>query len=476
MNELKAIFRRLHRSAVFKNFSILTVSSLAVQIITVLTIMRIARHLLPEDFGKYSFIIALSSIYFTFSSFGARNVVIKAIAVKPELNDKIFYSSLIIRIIVLIFVITLIFSYNHLFSKIKLQESLVIILSFYVTFLTIWDSLESVSYGFQKMKLPSLLNLIAAGVIICCIFSLPVLYLTVFNILLITLIIQVLKTLIYWILLINSKLITTKYNFDFYFIKVFVLKSMPFFILSIFTLISTQLPLIYLEQNSTKEQIAYFNIANRIMSPMQLLIFALFSSFFPTLARLYKTDKLRFDKLVDSMFHAIVFSGIFFSLVLSLFSDSIVHILFGQSYISAAPVVSTQCWYTILFTIFCFIGTVLAAINKQKLLSFLSFFYACVSIPCLYLGSKYGAVGLSIGFVVTAILNMTYHIYWLQKSISYKWRVSEIVYLSLLFGTSILVSFYFLDKPLYVKLSLFPIIFTLGILLLLKYRSKWAFN
>lgn len=58
-------------------------------------------------------------------------------------------------------------------------------------------------------------------------------------------------------------------------------------------------------------------------------------------------------------------------------------------------------------------------ISKNGIAS-LSIFYACVNAPLLWYCSKNGSNWSSYGYIVGALLNMTYHIYYLQKAMPVK--------------------------------------------------------
>jgi O-antigen/teichoic acid export membrane protein len=101
--------------------------------------------------------------------------------------------------------------------------------------------------------------------------------------------------------------------------------------------------------------------------------------------------------------------GIWGCLCFTLFSKEVVLFLYGNEYLGSVKVILIQCWFTLLFGIFCTIGTVLNSFDKQRLLAILSIIYGTLCIPVFFIGSKYGAIGLAWAFVIGACINMTYH-------------------------------------------------------------------
>ena len=132
--------------------------------------------------------------------------------------------------------------------------------------------------------------------------------------------------------------------------------------------------------------------------------------------------------------------GIIGAFVISLFRTEIISILFGPKYILSADAMAYQCWYTVLYALFCLIGTVLGALNRQKLLAILSTFNAIVVTPILWIGAHHGAKGLAIAFVAGALVNMTYTWYYFQKYLPKKIDIKYSLTLFLAIISSIFVS------------------------------------
>ena len=133
---------------------------------------------------------------------------------------------------------------------------------------------------------------------------------------------------------------------------------------------------------------------------------------------------------------------------LSLVSNEIIDLLYGPSYAKSSEVFNIQIWYTVLYCSLCYIGMILSAINKQVLLAKLSFVYAIVATPCLFVGSLYGSVGLSVSFLISAVLNLTYHIYYMQKALDEKIPYNAIFSSFGIFAVLLLISYFTHGLPL----------------------------
>jgi O-antigen/teichoic acid export membrane protein len=425
LNYITGIVKKIASNRVVNNFSALTLSNILVQGITIFSSIKIARSLAPDDFGLFSYLLTLSYIYSILGGLGMRQVIIRTVAVHPNQSTLLFKKSFLLRMLMFLPLVAGILVYNSYFSKIKLDEISLFLLGGNILFLSIWDTLESINYGHQNMKLPSIVQLVFTVLWVVVILILPASMIQVNVVLGITVILQILKTGVLYLFSIRKNFIsfisTTKEKLQVNLVK----ESSSFFLLSVFTLITTQIPVVYLEQNSTDTEIAYYNIALRIIGPVQMLLLTFMNVLYPVIARIFAKDTNKFSNTIKNVYIFLLLLGNAGAFTLSLFSKELIFLMYGEAYGQAAQVFNIQIWYTILYSTLCYIGMILSAINKQVLLAKLSFAYALIATPSLFIGSKFGAIGLSVGFLVGALLNLTYHYYYLQKSLPEEipWKV-----------------------------------------------------
>ena len=150
-----------------------------------------------------------------------------------------------------------------------------------------------------------------------------------------------------------------------------------------------------------------------------------------------------------------------------MFKSEVVLLLYGESYASTGEVLNLQCWYMVLFSVFGFIGNTLGAADKQKWIASLSIFYAFVNAPLLWYCSKFGATGLSYGYLIGSVLNMTYHIYYLQKAMPIKIPTQTFI-----IAFSIMICGFFLSVSISDSLSLYIRILFVIIVFLLIFLCK----
>ena len=200
--------------------------------------------------------------------------------------------------------------------------------------------------------------------------------------------------------------------------KKYITESFPFYILMLMGLFTSQFPVVFLENNAGLREVAYFNSANKLIMPMMILVNTIFNAYFPNQSQLYATDRNKFTSQTKLLLMLVALFVSISAFLVSMFRYEIVNILYGQQYLDAVDVMAYQSWYMALYALFCLNGNTLGAADSQKKLAVCSIAYAVVSTPILYFSSIYGAVGLSIGFIVTSFINLLYIFPIMMKTIS----------------------------------------------------------
>ena len=409
---------------ILKNFSVLTLSNAVTQLLFIFSSIRIARVLTPLTYGTYNLLQLHISIFVVIASLGVRNIVIRSIARDKLILKKLFYISAILRtggflLSILIFFIYYLLYHNY--SNILFIWVIVAVLA--TSFL---DLFESVAFGLEKMELSGLINLSSTLLWVFSILIIPVSKLTVNSIFGLFVIFGLLKTIAYFFLLYKDKYLK---GFTLSLVKkedllLFSKECFPYYYLGLFTLLSNQIPLLFLEYRSGVEQIGFFNIASKVLMPINLVFTTILAAVFPNLSRLFVSNLKGFIKNVKLIFVLIAIFGIAGAFGVTLFRKEVVQLLYGEKYINSSLVMGYQCWYIAVYSLVCLIGTILGAINRQKELSYLSIACTIIQVPILWYGAKYGAQYLSAAFLFATSIIFFIHIYvinrYLKKELSYR--------------------------------------------------------
>src|SRR5712691_2178865 len=89
--------RELARSRSARNWSLLVGSSLAVQLLSMLATIRIARQLAPGGYGEFNLVQALAMLGMLLAGLGTRQVLIRLCAQRPDRTRHLLFAAAAIR-------------------------------------------------------------------------------------------------------------------------------------------------------------------------------------------------------------------------------------------------------------------------------------------------------------------------------------------------------------------------------------------
>ncbi|HET8962746.1 MAG TPA: lipid II flippase MurJ, partial [Chitinophagales bacterium] len=294
----------------------------------------------------------------------------------------------------------------------------------------------------QKMFPSSIINLGYSIIWFGIVFFLPSVGIEVNIIFLLYILINFVKFILYWASLKHHKLLVGHIKNFRTSSKQIVKESWPYFVLILIMLPLTSLSNNFLDINSTKEQIGYFNLSERLIGPLSLLITMMLTAIFPNLSALWVNDKAKFHNYLSKGFKIFMLVSMIFCFLFTMFAKEVVDLLFPKSYLPAVAVCQIQVWFLFLTSIDSLLGVVLGAANKEKLILRFGILYFMVCTPALYYGSNYGALGLSLSYVISFGSCLLYVWIIFKKSLNIKIRNDGYIWLLAfgLFGISNLFS------------------------------------
>lgn len=404
------MINRLLANAIFRNFSVLTGTNIFIQLLSVLSSIRIARLLQPQGYGLYNLMLIQAGIFSVIATWGLSSVVIRYVARNRSDSGYIFHISNKIRLVTTLIAILAFLLYNILISKDSLSFFFLFLLSTLIIFQSFWESIQSIAFGNERMQSSGYINLIFTGLWVLSVYIIPKNSFNINILLTLFIITQIFKTISYYLWLnknfLNDNSISSL-NPEITIVNI-IKQSNYFLLLAIFTAVQNQVPILFLNHFSKVDQVGIFNLGNRILSPMQLALSMALTSLYPSFSRLAITNKVLFTERIKNLMNFLVIVGVSCCICLTLFSKEVVLLLYGEAYLESARVILIQCWFTVLFSLFCTIGMVLGSYDKQRLLAVLSIIYCIVGTPFFLFGAKNGAIGLAWAFLIAGFLNMTY--------------------------------------------------------------------
>jgi len=437
-HRLSISFVRLFSLSVTRNWSLLTLSGLLSQVLSMLATVRIARVLEPEGFGQVNVIQAISAIGVVLAGLGARQVVIRECARDHDRSQGIFYSTALLQGLALIPTWILILLYikygNQILSYVLVATAVGILMG-----QLMWDLIESVAFAYERMEYTAYINISGSVIWVWLAWTVSYSWLTPFSVCLAFALLQGIKTIIYFVIVKQAGFLKGKMNLIqcIHMIQQFI----PFYWLALVGTVSIQLPILFLADRSGHSAVGLFNVGYKLLMPIQMLSNTLMTSLYPGLSQNGIKDGEHFMLVIRQVLLGIIIIGTAMATFISLFRSEIILIFFGNKYTPSADVIAFLCWHTIFLAIFHLIGISLAARDKQNWLAALSTCSALVSAPILWVGSGHGAVGLAIALLSTSALNIIYHLVIFNRSLPYRLPLFFFLKLFAAFAGGMIITF-----------------------------------
>ena len=341
-----------------KNFSFVTIGTFGSQLLLLLATIRIAKIYGPELFGEFSFLLVQRLLLANIAGLGLRYVLIRTISTinRGEESHKVF-PALLINILSSFPVLIIYLVYNRYLGSLSLYAVLLLIISSLV--LNLWETIESIYYGRQAMLIPSLIKLFNGSIWCLMVYTIPISKISTSNLFLIFILINfgALVILIIdtfrkrFLRFISVNMISSGFN---------LLRQSIFFYINILVSLPTNyLSNNFIEINSTKKELGYYNANSRIVQPLLMVNSLLFTILLPDLSNLWDNDKLRFRRILKNNFHKFIKITAFLTFLGIVFRQEIISLLFGEQYIPVIEIVKYQFWFVFLFSINNFNGTIL---------------------------------------------------------------------------------------------------------------------
>ncbi len=420
INPWSSLLKKLFHSRFVRNWSFLTFSNIVSRVLGMAATIRIARLLEPEGFGQFGIVQMMAVTGTVVAGIGIRNVVTRQTATHPEMRGSLFLSSAVIQAIAFIPVIIGIWFYCQ-FSNQGISVSLYVVVVGLLLGLLIWELVESIAFGQERMEYSSGINI--AGSVIWVVFAwmAPCSWLTLFRVCLAFALLQGAKALAY---ILAGKLsgflrINVRDNQYGYLLR----SSMPFYWLALLSIPTIQLPIFFLLERSGQMETGLYNAGMRLAGPFQMVMYTGTTALYPVLCKLAVSDKEQFMQKIRQILFVFVIGGTIGAFAITILRYELVTVLFGSSFYLAANTLSFLCWNMVFLAIFALIGTILAASNNQKILAKLATCYAILATPIIWWGAGRGATEMALAMLVASALNMSYHWVILEKKLPARFTV-----------------------------------------------------
>jgi O-antigen/teichoic acid export membrane protein len=444
--KLNSLVTKFLKSRVLMNFSYLTLGNVVSQLLGMIALIKITHIISPAEYGIYTFLLAQGALLVALGDLGVRNINIRTVARDNSKTKDLLYNGVKLRLIVILVLCFLYIVYNHFLGNLDLLKLLILFSYSFVS--CIVDLLESITWGYQKMKISTFVNISYSILWLVVIYWLPSFSI---NFLFVTFFILNCLKLLFFIWLVNKEKLIMGETLPFFIsAKRMIKEGMPYFIMIVMMLPTNNLASNFLYINSTPKEIGYFNLAQKLIGPISLVFAVALSALFPNLARMWVEDKIKFMKYMEKGIKFFILLSSFFCFLFSIYAREIVELLFSKAFLPVIKVCQLQVWFFFLMAFNSLLGTIWGAADKEKIMIRTTFINTVITTPLLYWGSYYGAFGLSCAYVSSFTIFGIY--LWWKFCWSFKIGIKkDFLAAFILSAILFLLSFYLADKALWIR-------------------------
>ncbi len=450
-----------------KNTFWLTFGELVGRILRTGVVVYAARVLGAGGWGIFSYAMSLAAVFTIFSDIGLSAVLIREGAKNPETKQKYFATTLVLKIILIVFSFLIVmFGIPH-FTKIPLSTSLL----FFITLLLLFDSLRgfgvSLFRAVEKMEMEAFSNILTQGIILFAGILILIFAPSPEN-LAITYAIGSAAGLTLTIVSLWPYFKKFWHHFDRNLLRPILRVAWPFGVSGLLDamMINTDTVLIGWFKNVT--DVGYYSAAQKPILLLYLLPSLIAGGFFPVLARLANRDNEKFRNILEKGLAFVFLLAIPFAVGIILTSGQIIHFVFGNEYFNQQTILSLQLLAITLITSFpmsLLINSIFAYDKQKKLIAFSIIGVVGNAILDIFLIPIWGIAGSALATVIIQIICNGLIWYRMRKinNFSVLKYLPKIIVATIIMAAAVIL-FQYLKFPLLINVSFAGAIYFLALI------------
>ena len=365
----------------------------------------IARYLGPYAFGDLSFADAFAALFAAVGTLGLDSFIIREIIQHPDKRDEILGTSLVMRLAANAVLIPLAILTYLAFRQLSTNEtevSLALLIAL-CSSAALFKSFNIIDSYFQSqvaskyvVQVQNVCLVLSTGVKIALIYNhAPVFYFAgalVFD----SAILALGLLFIYK----RKHLHLHTWTFNWTRAKSLIQQSWPLILTAVMISIYMKIDQVMLKSAGSKI-VGIYSAAARISESWYFIPVAIVTSVFPAIIHARKTDIDRYQKRLQNLYDLLVAISLPVAILVSIFANQIIHVLYGNPYQGAGILLSIHIWSGI----FVFLGSASSQFLLAEGYTLISFsrttFGALVNVLLnLWLIPIYGALGASIATLI----------------------------------------------------------------------------
>lgn len=361
----------------------------------------IARYLQPEQYGVYNYALAFISFFVAVSNLGSNQIFVKDFVQDPEHHQEIVSTAIALRLFSGISLSALASGISLIFIEDKTVQILVIIFSLQMVFRAS-EAIEFFFHSRMEFKWIACARNLAAGIATFLLVLAIIEDRSIF-------VLAAISSIEFLVSLLVLSTIYTKQNQFFRFSDISlsrlrrILKdSWPLIFSGIAITVYMRVDQLMISSMSGNAELGLYSAVVRLTEAFCLIPLAFIQSTFPKLIRLKEENEQEFYSALQNLYDRVSLMGYASILFASLFSKELLGVLYGDTYVKAAPILSLLIWSVVFMTLGTARGSFMVTMNLTGLYLKTVAIASIINITLNYiLIPKYGAFGAAAATVVS---------------------------------------------------------------------------
>lgn len=306
----------------------------------------VIRYLGPEDFGLLSYSISFAFLFSFIATFGIDSIAVREILKTPDNTAKILGTSFALRLLGAVIVLCLVLISVLIVGEEPLTALMIFIISLSVLFQTFYI----LDFYFQAKVLIKYSTIVLfISVILSSMLKLVLVYLemSLISFAIAQLMEIVFAALGYLFLTPGVIKKTGKWTFNYETTKFLLKSSWPLIVSGIMVAMYSRIDQILIKNMLDNYQTGIYAAAVKISEIHFFIPIALSAALFPAIISAKNTSEVLYQSRLQKFYDLMALLAVIFALPLTIFSDQIIFLLFGDRFAGAGNVMSIYVWATI---------------------------------------------------------------------------------------------------------------------------------
>jgi polysaccharide transporter, PST family len=304
----------------------------------------IARYLGPAQFGNLNFALAFFAPFAVLSNFGLDQIVVRDLSKKMKSDAIILGSTFLLKMIGGVLAIASSCICLYLFRE---NDSQLLLMVFILSLGSLFQGFDVIDYFYQA-KLQSKIAVYAKSLslIVCSILKV-ILIIYGYPLIFFVLVIAFEAVLCSLGLVLSYRLsghFIHLWRVKFDEIKRLIKQGAPLFFSSLLVVLYIRIDQLMIGEILGSEQLGIYSAAVRLTEVWYFIPMAISASILPTLVAAKIDNQYLYKKILQNLYGWMAIASLVVATLLTIFSDQIVDILFGDQYTAASSVLAIQCW------------------------------------------------------------------------------------------------------------------------------------